>query len=321
MLLSWCRGAAVLGCAAWLGCGSAEPPPRSAGAGDRLGELARAALDAACERAVADPPVPALSGPSRPATNDVVVYTAHPDDEAMYAGGTMAALATAGRKVAIVVMSHGEGGRLLELGPDGKVIERRDVPAADVARLRDKEIANAAARIGVSVTQVYPAEANVDYGWTTSCGEALAHWDKTLPGGIRGTLEHLVVDLRTRRPRVVLTLDPRDDPQASHHGHHKAVGMLAELAARAAADPAVTVGGAPHVVEEVLSFAPQGTKADVAMEVGAEARLAMLAEYPSQFRELDDVARRSVEHFILRWRARGVTPGRGGSVVADLAGR
>jgi LmbE family N-acetylglucosaminyl deacetylase len=268
--------------------------------------------------------VPALAAPvpaRSPGSDDVVVYTAHPDDEAMYGGGTMAALARSGRRVAVVVMSHGEGGRLLELGPDGKVIERRDVPEPDVARLRDREIAAAVARIGVSVAHFYPASARIDYGWTTSCTEALRHWDGAVADGVRGMLARLVADLRMRRPRAVITLDPRDDPQASHHGHHKAVGMLAELAARAAADPAIPTGGPPHVVEEVLSFAPQGTRPDVAFEVGSDARVAMLSEYPSQFREMDELARRAVEHFAVRWRASGVAVPPAGSVVGGMLAR
>jgi LmbE family N-acetylglucosaminyl deacetylase len=311
-----------------IGCGGPSPCARcgasasKAAAGKRgegLDALARAALAAGCESAVTTPPVPSIGEAHGTAAerDDVVVYTAHPDDEAMYAGGTMAAVVRGGHRVAVVIMSHGEGGRLLELGPDGAVIERRDLPLADVATLRDRELARAASRVGVRFAHVYPADARVDYGWTTSCSEALAHWDRTLPGGVRGVLERLVADMRRRRPRVVITLDPRDDPQASHHGHHRAVGVLVELAARAAADRSIGEGP-PHVVEELLTFAPKDAPFDVSLDVGSEARLAMLAEYPSQFREFDDLARRTTEHFVVRWRARGA---RAPELLSELAAR
>jgi LmbE family N-acetylglucosaminyl deacetylase len=302
-------------------CSTASSTPKEPAKSDPLADLARTALTSGCDGKVMSPPVPTIAtaavGPpsAGKATSGVAlaVYTAHPDDEAFYGGGTMSAVAKHGGRVTVVVMSHGEGGRLLEV-ENGKVVERRDRSEADVAALRDREFANAVARIGVSGKQLYPATARVDYGWTTSCSEALAHWDKALPGGVRGMLEVIVEDIRARKPRVVITLDPRDDPQASHHGHHKAVGVLAELAARAAADPSYVVrGGAPpHVVATLLTFAPQGVAPDLSLNVGSEARVAMLGEYPSQFQELDDLAKRKVEQFVVRWG----NP----AVLADLAG-
>lgn len=299
------------------GCarGRARPAP------DPLAGAAAAQVTAGCAQ-LARPPVPAASpAPARATTAlDVVMYTAHPDDEAMYAGGTLARLARAGRRVALVVMSHGEGGRLLERAPDGGVVERRDLPAARVVAVRDREIAQAMGLVPAPYAHLYPAEARVDYAWTTSCDEALAQWNQRLPGGVAGALRRLVDDLRARRPRVVITLDPRDDPQASHHGHHKATGVLVELAARLAADPAVP-GGAPHAVHELLTCAPADVRADVALAVDPAIRLAMLGAYASQFapEHFDALARRPVEHFVLRWRARGVAVPPEGSVLAHLA--
>jgi LmbE family N-acetylglucosaminyl deacetylase len=300
-----CPGFALVACVSSAGQrGNAE--------GDVLGREVRALLQGACTGAAVEavPTWPRAPGPApAPGPFEVVVYTAHPDDEAMYAGGTMDRLVRAGRRVAFVTMSHGEGGRLLERDGDGRVVERRDYPRAHVLEVRDREIADAARRIAVPFAHLYPGAAEVDFAWTTSCPETLAAWQRALPGGLEGMLRRVVADLRARRPRVVITLDPRDDPQASQHGHHKAVGVVVEAAARLAADPRVREGGAPLVIEELLTMAPHelpaGETVTVAVDVGA--RLRMLASYPSQFSPeqlaVDPIAQRAEERFVLRWRA------------------
>ncbi|HEY8078042.1 MAG TPA: PIG-L family deacetylase, partial [Labilithrix sp.] len=253
----------------------------------------------------ADPPVPAIGADFG---DDVAFYTAHPDDEAMYAGGTLAALAHAGRRVSLVVVSHGEGGRLLVSLADGGTAERRDLPPADVARLRDDELARAMHVAGVPYAHLYAATDAVDYGFTTSCREAMAHWDSSLPGGLGEMLARIVDDIRAKRPRVVVTMDPRDDPQGSRHGHHRAVGTMVELAARAAADPRVVRTRPPHSVAEVLAFAPRDAHADVTIATGSAARVAMLAEHRSQFvAPFEPLAYRDDELFVVRWRARGAS--------------
>lgn len=290
----------------------ATKPASPAHAVDPIAAAAAEVVAAGCARPLASPPVPTWREAPRGADAfDVVVYTAHPDDEAMYAGGTMDRLVKAGRRVAFVSASHGEGGRVLERDASGAVVTRRDYPRAHVVELRDREIEDAAKAIGVTVAHLEPADANLDYGFTESCADALRHWDAASPGGVAGILRRLVADVRARRPRVVVTLDPRDDPQASHHGHHEALGVLAELAARLAADPRAGEG-TPHVVEELLTTAPRGVRGDVTVRVDVAARLAMLAAYRSQFvaDELakDETAQRPEEAFVLRWRAAGAPP-------------
>jgi LmbE family N-acetylglucosaminyl deacetylase len=268
---------------------------------------ARAVVRASCDAAL-DSPRPATrpSGPEDAAAYDVVVYTAHPDDEAMYAGGTLVALQRARRKVAVVVLSHGEGGRLLERADDGRLIARRDYPRAHVIGVRDAELAAAATAANVEMIHLDRASATnaIDFGFTKSCEETLARWNEQLPGGLERLLRVLVADIRSRRPTVVLTLDPHDDPQASGHGHHRATGVLVELAARLAAAPSVK--GRPHAVRELLTFAPLGARSDVEIATDVEARLRILRAYPSQFDldELprDEIATRPTERYLLRWR-------------------
>jgi LmbE family N-acetylglucosaminyl deacetylase len=306
------------------------PPPRTM---DRLGELAFKVLAEPCSQATMDPPLPSLpsgrgaaaaggGGTGAGSSYDVVVYTAHPDDEAMYSGGTLGRLVKAGRRVSLAVMSHGEGGRLLEPGPRGTFVERRDLPREKVVEVRDDEIRRATGRVPVEFRQLYPAAANVDFGWTTSCEEALRLWNAKVPGGVTEMLKKLIDDLRTRRPRIVITFDPRNDPEGSNHGHHKAVGVLVELAARAAGDSTVP-GGKPHVVEEVLAFAPKDQPGDISLATGNEVRLAMLREYRSQMKPADlktPLAERFEEHFVVRWRPAGISAPSEGSILAAIAG-
>ena len=257
--------------------------------------------------AAPSPEVPAYRPPAEGAYA-LSVFTAHPDDEAMYAGGLISALTTRGHRVSLAPMSHGEGGRLLvpTATPNGgtELVERRDVTWQHVASTRDPEMAEAARRMGADLLYVNDATARADFGWTTSCSESLDHWEKTLPGGLRGVLTKMIADIRGRRPRVLLTLDPRDDPQATHHGHHKAVGVLAELAARLAADPSVS--GTPHAIEELVTMAPRD-EAAITIAVDAHARRRALDAHASQFwpKDLDGFGMRPEERFVVRWRAKG----------------
>jgi LmbE family N-acetylglucosaminyl deacetylase len=235
---------------------------------------------------------------------DVVVYTAHPDDEAMYAGGTIDRLVRAGRHVAFVSFTHGEGGRVLERNGAGEVVVRRDHPRAHVVALRDAEMSEAAAAVGVEAAHLHGADLGLDFGKTTSCKETLDRWNASVPGGLAAVLRGMVADLRRRRPRVVITLDPRDDPESSHHGHHKAVGALVGVATRLAADPRVR-GGPVHVAEGLLTTAPAGAEHAIAVDVDVRARRKMLAAYRSQFLpedlETNVVANRAREEFVVVW--------------------
>lgn len=70
-----------------------------------------------------------------------VFFHAHPDDEAIATGGTMAALAADGHRVILVTATRGELGEI----PDG-LLE----PDEDLATRRDKELADACSILGVA---------------------------------------------------------------------------------------------------------------------------------------------------------------------------
>lgn len=76
-----------------------------------------------------------------PAGSTIVFVHAHPDDEAIFTGGTMALLAAAGHRVVLVVATGGE----LGLAPD-----EVHLAAGALARRRNEETDAAAAHLGIS---------------------------------------------------------------------------------------------------------------------------------------------------------------------------
>jgi LmbE family N-acetylglucosaminyl deacetylase len=153
-----------------------------------------------------------------------------------------------------------------------------------------------------------------------SCAETLERWDQLLPEGLAGVLKKLVASIRMRRPRIIVTHDHRDDDDWLDHGHHKALGALVEMAARAAANPRVP-GVPPHVVEEFVTIAPKQITADVTLPVGNEMRKKLVAANKSQFEpaKFSEVAQRETERYIVRWRAKGADKPADGSLLATFA--
>ncbi|HZU81252.1 MAG TPA: PIG-L family deacetylase [Acidimicrobiales bacterium] len=85
-----------------------------------------------------------------------VFFHAHPDDEAIATGGTMAAMAADGHRVVLVTATRGELGEV----PEG-LLE----PGEDLASRRDKELAAACDVLGVS------RHVNLGYGDSGMAGE------------------------------------------------------------------------------------------------------------------------------------------------------
>src|SRR5687768_3365868 len=111
------------------------------------------------------PPIPSV--PSAPASADraradadssydAVFYFAHPEDETLFTPGTIDALVKAKKRVFAVYLSHGEGGRLIERTPDGQLKEKTGVPPAQVAEVRDREIARVMKILGSEYQHLYP---------------------------------------------------------------------------------------------------------------------------------------------------------------------
>ncbi|HEY8080405.1 MAG TPA: PIG-L family deacetylase, partial [Labilithrix sp.] len=285
---------------------------------DVYGQMASAAAEAPCSSPPAAGPIP--NAPKRADADfgvDVLFVYAHPEDETLFSPGTMATLVKKKKRLFEEVMTHGEGGRLLEKDASGGVSERTGVPPLEVAKVRDKEFQRVMHVLGIPYEHMYPASAGGDFvakdvegheRAVHACGETLEKWDQTLPGGVAGLLRKLVVAIRNQRPRVIVTHDARDDEDWLDHGHHKALGMLVEMAARAAADPRAP-GGEPWVVEEVVTVAPKQVETKLAFDVGIDMRKKLMFENASQFepQKYAEVAQRSVERFVVRWDAKGVS--------------
>jgi LmbE family N-acetylglucosaminyl deacetylase len=103
----------------------------------------------------------------------LVTFHAHPDDEAIACGGTMAKAAAAGHRVVVVTATAGEEGEV----PDGFL-----VPGETVGQRRQAELAEAARILGVARVEVLgyrdsgmagtPANDHADCFWRAPVEEA-----------------------------------------------------------------------------------------------------------------------------------------------------
>jgi LmbE family N-acetylglucosaminyl deacetylase len=146
---------------------------------------------------------------------DLLVVTAHPDDETMM-GGATARYADEGKTVALAVCTRGEGG--------GNGTGRESGAALGI--VREAELRRCLAVLGVRHLHFLDQP---DWGYTESVQATLKKW------GHEESLRRLVRVVRLLRPEVVCTMDPA--PVGGQHGHHQAAGRLATEAFSAAADP------------------------------------------------------------------------------------
>jgi LmbE family N-acetylglucosaminyl deacetylase len=146
---------------------------------------------------------------------DLLVVTAHPDDESMM-GATMARYADAGKIVALVACTHGEG------GGNGTGTES----GAALGVVREAELRQCLVPLGVR--HLYFLN-QPDWAYTESVQATLQKW------GHDESLRRLVRLVRILRPEVICTMDPA--PVGGQHGHHQAAGRLATEVFEAAADP------------------------------------------------------------------------------------
>jgi LmbE family N-acetylglucosaminyl deacetylase len=121
----------------------------------------------------------------------VLAVFAHPDDESLLAGGTLAACAAAGRRVAIVSMTRGER------GPGG---------GAELGALREAELRGAARALGAAAAKC------LDY----PDGELADIDEREAAGTLAGLLER-------ERPETVITFS---EEGLYWHPDHLAVSRL-----------------------------------------------------------------------------------------------
>jgi LmbE family N-acetylglucosaminyl deacetylase len=109
----------------------------------------------------------------------IVAIFAHPDDESLACGGTLARLADAGARVVLFCASRGE---------KGPVADPTLVPDGDLGRAREAELREAAAVLGISEIII------------TNHGDGTLHWSHM------AELRAQIVDLiQCMRPDAVIT--------------------------------------------------------------------------------------------------------------------
>jgi LmbE family N-acetylglucosaminyl deacetylase len=161
----------------------------------------------------------------------LLAVTAHPDDESLGMGGTLAKSAAEGVEVSVLAATRGERGRYR----DGK-----EHPGPEkLGRIREAELRAAARELGVREV------AFLDY--------LDAELDRAEP---RQAVDRVASHLRRLRPHVVLTFGPEG---AYGHPDHIAISQFTTAALVRAAEPGAD-GADGHAVSKLYYIAwPPGT--------------------------------------------------------------
>ncbi|HKE04946.1 MAG TPA: PIG-L deacetylase family protein [Blastocatellia bacterium] len=170
--------------------------------------------------------------------NTLLAIFAHPDDESLVAGGTLARYAAEGWRTALICATRGEWGPI------------SDESLADYENLgerRERELREACAVLGVSWLQFLDLEDGA---------VAAPDADEEV-----AALEKLARSIRELRPQIIITFGPDG---LYGHADHIAIGQLATRARAIAGDPNafprhLDENLAPHHAPRLLyATAPQG---------------------------------------------------------------
>ena len=171
----------------------------------------------------------------------LLAVLAHPDDESLGVGGTLAAYASGGIEVSLLTATRGDAGQYC-----GRPAGQPGHPGqAELARIREAELRAAASTLGVANVCVF------DY--------PDRHLDRANP---REAIGRIVGVLRRVRPHVVVTFGPDG---AYGHPDHVAISQFTTAAIVAAADPDFSdeqgdILAAPHAVAKLYYLAwPEST--------------------------------------------------------------
>lgn len=153
----------------------------------------------------------------------LLALLAHPDDESLGMGGTLARYAAEGVETHVVTATLGDRGRYhgQKDGPDHPGPEK-------LARIREGELRAAAGVLGLKSLAIL--------------GYGDGRLDQAEP---REIVTRLAGEIRRVRPQVVITFGPEG---AYGHPDHIAISQFAAAATLAALDPAHAAPGEPHAV-------------------------------------------------------------------------
>ena len=173
-------------------------------------------------------------------TPRLMAVLAHPDDESLGVGGTLAKYASEGVDVYLLTATRGESGRFRGHRMDD---HRHPGPLA-LAKIRESELRAAASALGVREVSILNYQD--------------LHLDRANP---REAVAAIVGQLRRVQPDVVLTFGPDG---AYGHPDHIAISQFTTAAIIAAADPAFSCEGSgaspPHAVSKLYYLAwPEST--------------------------------------------------------------
>src|SRR6188474_1197135 len=166
----------------------------------------------------------------------LMAILAHPDDESLGMGGTLAKYAHEGVEVFLLTATRGDGGRFR-----GHARGEPEHPGrAALATIREAELRAAASILGVSEVRL------LDYQDQRLDAANPSH-----------AIAHIAREVRRIRPNVVLTFGPDG---AYGHPDHIAISQFTTAATMVAADPAfVCPGGGeaerPHSVSKLYYLA------------------------------------------------------------------
>lgn len=170
--------------------------------------------------------------------NKVLVVFAHPDDNEIICGGTVARLIDEGKKVRVVIMTNGGKG----------MRDRTDVDESQFAKIRLEESMKAGLELGLSKEEMF--NLNIPDG----------ELEKSIEN-----IEKIVYHIRQFKPNIIITHNPEEHINTfsknvhwvNHRDHRHTASMVLDAAYPYSRDTAffphqLKAGLAPHSVGQFL---------------------------------------------------------------------
>ncbi|MGW0172557.1 N-acetyl-1-D-myo-inositol-2-amino-2-deoxy-alpha-D-glucopyranoside deacetylase [Rhodococcus sp. NPDC003322] len=188
----------------------------------------------------------------------LLLVHAHPDDETLTTGGTIARYAAEGAEVTVVTCTLGEEGEVIGDAWAELVADRAD----QLGGFRILELTTALGRLGVAQPRFLGGAGR----WRDSgmAGTPAAANPRAFVNADRAeVVDALVAVIRERRPQVVICYDPRG---GYGHPDHIRVHEVVTAAVEAAASPEGTAAGEPWNVAKLYWTVTEATSLTEGLE-------------------------------------------------------